>query len=78
MYLVMELATGGELLDILNASGRFSEPFARYYFRQLIEGMEYLNKKGVVHRDLKPENLLFSGKDYAMKICDFGFADVTV
>ena len=33
MYLVMELATGGELLDLLNASGRFSESVARYYFR---------------------------------------------
>ncbi len=31
---------------------------AHRYFTQLINGVEYLHRKGVTHRDLKPENLL--------------------
>lgn len=55
----MELATGGELFDYVATTGRFSEPIARFYFHQLINGLEYVHNKGITHRDLKPENVLF-------------------
>jgi serine/threonine protein kinase len=32
-YIVLELATGGELFDIVAMSGRFDEPTARYFFK---------------------------------------------
>jgi serine/threonine protein kinase len=32
-YIVLELASGGELFDFVAASGYFPEPVARYYFR---------------------------------------------
>lgn len=49
-------------IKVKNKAGGFTETFARHYFRQLVEAMEYLHcQKGVVHRDLKPENLLLSG-----------------
>jgi len=54
-------------------SGVFSEEMARFYFRQLIISLEYLHNQGYAHRDLKPENLLF-GKNYNLKLADFGFA----
>ena len=47
---------------------RFSEDQARYYFRQLIEGMEYCHSQGVCHRDLKPENLLLD-EEWNLKVC---------
>lgn len=55
----MELATGGELFDYVATTGRFAEPIARFYFHQLINGLEYVHNKGITHRDLKPENVLF-------------------
>lgn len=40
-----------------------SERVAKYLFKQLIEGIRYLHKQGVVHRDLKPNNILVSQSD---------------
>lgn len=59
IYIVLELATGGELFDYVALGGRFSESICRFYFRQLIEGLEYVHGHGITHRDLKPENILF-------------------
>ena len=73
IYIVLELATGGELFDYVATTGRFSEVISRFYFRQLIEGLEYVHNKGVTHRDLKPENVLYD-QYFNLKIADFGFA----
>lgn len=32
MYIVFELALGGELMNFIQSSGRFSESLARYFF----------------------------------------------
>ena len=39
MLLVQELAVGGELFGLLMHSGPFPEDVARFYFRQLVEGL---------------------------------------
>ena len=39
---------------------------------EVIEGVKYLLKKGILHRDLKPANILSSKQNW--KIADFGFA----
>lgn len=51
--IAQELAAGGELFGLLMHTGAFSEEVARYYFRQLIAGLEYCHALGVCHRDLK-------------------------
>jgi len=33
IYIVLELAAGGELFDYVATTGRFSEPIARFYFK---------------------------------------------
>jgi len=69
--ILMELAPYGDFQSLLTVTKvYFDDKLTRTYFRQLIEGLEYLHKSGVSHLDLKPENLLLS-KDYKLKICDF-------
>jgi len=72
---VLELATGGELFDILFYTGKLTEEEGRTYFAQLIDGLEHLHSNGICHRDIKPQNLLLSG-DFVLKITDFGLSKV--
>ena len=55
IFIVLELITGGELFDKIVSAGRLSEEQAKFYFAQLVEGVDYCHKQGVCHRDLKPE-----------------------
>ena len=43
--IVMEYAAGGELFDRIVKAGRFSEDEARYFFQQLISGVEYCHSQ---------------------------------
>jgi serine/threonine protein kinase len=55
IFIVLELITGGELFDKIVQVGKLNEDQARFYFQQLIDGVEYCHKLGICHRDLKPE-----------------------
>ena len=61
------------MFDYVASTGRFNERIARFYFRQIIEGLGYVHSKGITHRDLKPENVLYDSH-FNLKIADFGFA----
>ncbi|XP_058204859.1 CDPK-related kinase 1-like isoform X1 [Rhododendron vialii] len=78
VYIVMELCTGGELLDrILSRGGKYSEDDAKEVMVQILSVVSYCHLQGVVHRDLKPENFLFTSKDEhsPLKAIDFGLSD---
>uniref|UniRef100_A0A669PV89 Protein kinase domain-containing protein n=1 Tax=Phasianus colchicus TaxID=9054 RepID=A0A669PV89_PHACC len=51
-----------------------SEDQARFYFQDLIKGIEYLHYQKIIHRDIKPSNLLV-GEDGHVKIADFGVSN---
>ncbi|BGP00247.1 putative Calcium/calmodulin-dependent protein kinase II (putative) [Rhodotorula toruloides] len=84
IYIVFELAAGGELFEHLIESPnyRFSEAEAREVMYALVDGVAYLHSRNIVHRDLKPENVLYRtppgshpeiGHDDCV-ISDFGLA----
>uniref|UniRef100_A0A8C6XWH8 Protein serine kinase H1 n=1 Tax=Naja naja TaxID=35670 RepID=A0A8C6XWH8_NAJNA len=76
VYMVMELATGGELFDRIIAKGSFTERDATRVLQMVLDGVKYLHTLGITHRDLKPENLLYyhPGMDSKIMITDFGLA----
>ena len=78
LYMVMELATGGELFDRVISKGNFFESDAVRDLKMVIEGVAYLHSLGIAHRDLKPENLLYyhPGNDSRLMITDFGLSHI--
>jgi len=74
LMVVQGLASRGELFQYIQQLGRFPEGIARFFFRQLIEGIDHCHSRGIVHRDIKPENLVLT-HDWRLKIVDFGLAD---
>ena len=55
IFIVLEFVGGGELFDKIANEGKLPEEKARFYFKQLVEGLEHCHNNGVCHRDLKPE-----------------------
>ncbi|KAF9217994.1 hypothetical protein CPC16_001356 [Podila verticillata] len=78
VYLVTDLAAGGELFDQLLQKGSYTEGDAARLVYQILLGVAYLHDRDIVHRDLKPENLLFSDKteNARLMITDFGLSKV--
>ncbi|ESP02903.1 hypothetical protein LOTGIDRAFT_110662 [Lottia gigantea] len=73
IYIAMEYAGHGDLLEYIKLRGAIAEDRAKVLFRQLAEGVEYLHKNHMAHRDLKCENLLLDSSNN-LKISDFGFS----
>lgn len=71
----MDLCTGGEIFFHLNKLRLFTEEQAKFYFSEIILGVEYLHSKNVVYRDIKPENILID-IDGHVRIADFGLSKV--
>ncbi|KAF2139821.1 uncharacterized protein K452DRAFT_299811 [Aplosporella prunicola CBS 121167] len=72
--IILEYASGGELFDYILNHRYLKDQSARRLFAQLVSGVGYLHKKGIVHRDLKLENLLLD-RNKNIIITDFGFAN---
>lgn len=66
-----EFVPGGSISSLLKRFGAFSEDIVRKYSRDIVKGLSYLHKHGVIHRDIKGANLLViqSGE---VKLADFG------
>ncbi|XP_070548637.1 fibroblast growth factor receptor 1-A-like isoform X2 [Ptychodera flava] len=85
VYLVMELATHGNLRDLLRTyrrhheQGRVTHDITKIYRNliqfawQIANGMEFLHRSKFIHRDLAARNILVSA-DMTCRIADFGLA----
>ncbi|KZT71090.1 CAMK/CAMKL/CHK1 protein kinase [Daedalea quercina L-15889] len=75
IYMLLELAAGGDLFDKILPDVGLKEDISHVYFSQLIAGLRYIHMEGICHRDLKPENLLLDAGG-TLKISDFGLCAV--
>src|SRR5215210_6840371 len=78
-YLTMEYVPGTSLRPLVQDRS-LSIPDAVAVMRQVLAGLAYAHKQGLVHRDVKPENILVHeraardgyGAEGVIKVTDFG------
>ena len=67
------------LEDLLRSPTQLTQTQISSLMHQILYGLDYLHKCGVIHRDLKPENILIrmekNGK-FTLKLCDFSSSHV--
>ncbi|XP_063726361.1 myosin light chain kinase A-like [Symsagittifera roscoffensis] len=78
--IVMQLARGEELFDLIQQKGVIEEAVTKVIIYQLMLALQYLHSQQIIFRDVKPENILLSepfisGKHHIL-LCDFGLAVV--
>lgn len=78
VYLITDLAFGGELFDRICKKGSYYESDAVEIVKTTLSAVCYLHSNGIVHRDLKPENLLFRSpaEDSELLLADFGLSRI--
>ncbi|MDB5377076.1 MAG: putative serine/threonine protein kinase [Rubritepida sp.] len=74
-WIAMELVEGGTLKQVLDKGERFATPEVARVMEQILAGLDYSHKRGVVHRDIKPANIMLTS-DGTVKIADFGIARI--
>ncbi|XP_060785969.1 myosin light chain kinase, smooth muscle isoform X4 [Neoarius graeffei] len=76
MVMVMEMVSGGELFErIIDEDFELTEREVIKYMLQIVDGVNFIHKKGIVHLDLKPENIMCVNKTGSkIKLIDFGLA----
>lgn len=74
LFLIMEHASGGEVLDFIVAHKKLPEPRAKQLFRQMVSALAHIHSMMVAHRDLKAENILLDSH-LNIKIIDFGLSN---
>ena len=74
LYLVLEMCSGGELFDHIQAIGHYSENDAKKIILQMLKSVKTIHDLDIVHADIKPDNYLFDSKDAnaKLKMIDFG------
>lgn len=78
-YVIMELVSGGNLLEKVIEMKSMTEPLAADIINQVLLALNYMHSMKITHRDLKPENLLCESQidqtnKINVKLTDFGFA----
>ncbi|KAK0370688.1 hypothetical protein CLIM01_11958 [Colletotrichum limetticola] len=72
----LEYISGGSIGSCLRKHGKFEESVVSSLTRQMLSGLAYLHREGILHRDLKADNILLD-LDGTCKISDFGISKKT-
>ena len=92
IYLFTEYCNGGSLENILrfhlyNLNSPIPERTVKYFIKNILQGIAYLNENNIIHRDIKSNNILLKyenendmiTRNYEkakIKIIDLGFAKI--
>ena len=71
LYIQMEFCPNQTLREVIDDGVSTEEAWR--LFRQILEGLAYIHKQGMIHRDLKPGNIFIDANGDA-KLGDFGLA----
>jgi serine/threonine-protein kinase len=72
-YMAMELIDGVTLKDVIRDQAPLDPVKTIDQISQVLDGLRYAHKRGLVHRDIKPQNVLV-GPEGDLKVVDFGIA----
>ncbi|MEJ7630126.1 MAG: Stk1 family PASTA domain-containing Ser/Thr kinase [Nocardioidaceae bacterium] len=72
-YIVMELAEGRTLRDILREGRKILPERALEITASVLSALDYSHRAGIVHRDIKPANVMLTPTG-EIKVMDFGIA----
>ena len=75
-YLVMDYCEGGTLRNLLKQDRPLRLLEGLQLVMEVLAGLDYVHRRGVVHCDIKPENILLTlgAKGWSPRLSDFGIA----
>ncbi len=74
IYLVLPLFDT-DLHRVIQSKQKLSPAHVAHFMKQILRGIDFIHRAGVLHRDLKPGNLLVN-RDCHLVLADFGLARV--
>jgi eukaryotic-like serine/threonine-protein kinase len=74
LWFAMQYVAGTDFQKVLH-SGDWSLERKLNVIVQVLKGLDYAHKNGIIHRDIKPANILIDGEDNAL-IADFGISHI--
>jgi beta-lactam-binding protein with PASTA domain/tRNA A-37 threonylcarbamoyl transferase component Bud32 len=72
-FIVMEYIAGHSLKDRITRQSPLPLDLAVDIAAQILAGLEYAHRSGLIHRDIKPQNVLLTNEG-VVKVTDFGIA----
>ncbi|OHT12431.1 hypothetical protein TRFO_17696 [Tritrichomonas foetus] len=74
LFMQMEYCPGRSLDELFRDDSFFQDTNKQWKItREILEGLQYLHKQGIIHRDMKPSNIFIDENGNA-KIGDFGLS----
>jgi serine/threonine protein kinase len=72
---VMELCSGGDLLNYVRKRRKLTEDYAKTIFKQILEALHYCHNLNILHRDIKLDNIILDSEG-VIKVGDFGVSKI--